>query len=371
MPPMRTFVLLLVVLSRWCDCETVRLRLGNGSVRKIKAKSVDEVVREAGCSVFRDAKCTEALEGSSPLSEAGICHGDMVYADTKRKKKKELAFDPYPRLSRRNRRQQSSRVTTLKDLSAGYHELGDKRDLVCREARVSDVQGVGYAFGIRRDDVVECYAISRGSAWLARKLGLEVVGYAFEADKIDAAIAKEAATAQLKAMKDSQTHAKKFPFVTLLWSRDENGGLGLEAFEIAETFVQMVAEDVVKDDKDGEITLSKPAMIGREEKKQFDPAWTYLPLPIVAGESKFLYGEDEDLSTALTPLLKDTNALVNRCLDFNLLLRLSKLLTASDFDSLCAMVKGRLFDTNKKGSRPPKNFASVIKHALQLDSSSS
>lgn len=368
----------------------VRVRIANGAMHKVRVKPSDTIkavslsAGEQG-PLYRDARCSTMMDETQSVTQAGLSQGDVLYAKP-RVAHVEERWEPYPTLSKRRRRFRSSaRVKTLKDLAAEMHELNAEAERVCREARVdvsaieafasasAQSSGSWSVFGRRllEDGAVECTVVCPESlpfaAELAAKLGLEPVGCAFVADKVGSFVASKSAAAQVEAMR-RLGHSGTFPFVTLIVSQDDQGAV--EAFEISDVFVQIVAENLVVENHDDDdfIQLSAPAIVDKRETKTFDTAWVYRPVPIVSTQSDFktsVYDDTPDrtvIAAALGPHLDDRRALAARCTDFALLLRLRHLLTRADFELLCATIRSK---RSGAADHLPANFVAVIKRIIR------
>lgn len=368
----------------------VRVRIANGAMHKVRVKPCDsiEAVRlsagEPG-PLYRDAYCSMMMDETQSVEQAGLSQGDVLYAKPvvkPRMAQLEERWEPYPAFSKRRRRFRSSaRVKTLKDLAAETHELSGEAERVCREARVdataietfaaAQPTGSWSVFGRRLDDgAVECNVVCPESlpfaAELAAKLGLEPVGCAFVADKVGSFVASKGAAAQVEAMR-RLGRSGTFPFVTLLVSQHDQ--VAVEAFEISEIFVQIVAENLLVDTNDDDfIQLSVPAIVDKRETTTFDTAWVYRPVPIVSIQSDFktsVYDETPDstvIAAALGPYLDDRRALAARCIDFALLLRLRHRLTRADFELLCDAIRSTRCGA---ADHLPQNLVAVIKRIVQ------
>lgn len=357
----------------------LRVRLGNGTVRRVNVGSADwsleRLGTEAGAAgpLYRDAARTVAFDQATTVAAAGLRHGDIVYAPVAARAARD-DWEPYPALSKRRRRR-TKRISTLDDLAADVHAVDAEEGRVCSEARVDrgtidalEASGAieGLVYGIRTRDSVVCEVFARSEEPLAARLGLEVVGCAAKAGQVDARLVVKAARRQLEAMRGAAgSSGGPFPFVLLLVSGQDD--LNVEAFEVSPTLVQMAAEDLLVEPTEDVVRLKRPALVAKSQSSALDPAWVYRPVPIVSEASAFAVhpvapGDDRAVvRRALKPLLDDRIALTARCCDFALLLRLQRLLTTTDFDTLARVVRTRR--TTPDTLLPP-SFGAVFKQAI-------
>ena len=369
------FALLLLVLP--CDSEVVRLRLGNGSTRRIDASDAASLRAKAGLP-----KTEPLFLDGAPLKDGALtCKKGTVISVAPVQPERvpeEVRFDPYPALARRRTKKMKKFVATIKDVEERSHDI-KTAEKICDEARVDSTFDQVYTreysliFGRREKHGVVCEAFGGDSEAeiLVQKLGLEIVGCAItqkEATPTAAAIVAAAVT-QFETMRDLQQRGPNWPFVVLVATDD---GTGLEAYEVSEHLVQLVAEGIVDDSSDDLITTSVPVRVEGDLTTSFHPEWVYRPVPVIGQTSNFFTAapsasaSSKQVDAALRKVLQtskqDPSKLLTDLTNVPFLVRLRSLMATRDFDTLCTVLKQRRAapPTDRNRILLPRSFAPVI-----------
>jgi len=367
----------------------------------VVAEDASTVRRLAGLSpnepLFADAACTQRVDDRN--LPRGVYVTKQAPSASPPPQQDDECFDPYPERALRNKKrgplQKRKRVATLRDVADALHEIKAPEEAVVAEARVVretfarvSEREFSLVFGSRsrgrgrrpkkseEDDKqkVLCEAFG-GEAELeiAETLGLEQVGCATVCKdaKPGAAALVAAARSQLEAMR-RLGRQRTFPFVLLVASED---GSALEAFEVSEQLVQLVAEnkiqeepDVVESDDASSIhTAGGPVLVEGLRRYSFDPEWVYRPVPIIGCDGDFFSAgfHDDDVDGYLRRRVlgnkKKPKDLVAAFTDLRVLVRLKGLLTPRDFTTLCDVLRKRRADG---GVVLPRSFAAALLQIL-------
>ena len=392
-------LLVLCLLAKAVGAEfVVRVRLGNGAMRRVAASTAASLRREAKLSdgerLYLDEACTEVLEENDDRDLAeSFPRGSVFYARRRKSppktvvesEEKETHYDPYPefRLDSSKKKHPhprlKARVSRMEDVEESYREILAPESLVCTQAQVASMfakaSDKALAFGKREGTTVICEAFGHEKeADVAKKLGLSTIGCVVRAEdksaKPTASAVIFAAKTQCAIMRSQNiSGGQKFPFVLLMAADD---GSALEAYEVSEQLVQLVSEDIVFENND--LLSVKDAVVKVQGKltESFDAEWVYKPVPIVGLSKKDFFSMtptkniDAFLRQHVLPKKKQPERLLTSLADFRVLLRLRELLTPKDFDILCDVLKRRR--TKDPTATLPKSFGGVLQIlAAKLD----
>uniref|UniRef100_A0A7S3K3T1 Uncharacterized protein n=1 Tax=Aureoumbra lagunensis TaxID=44058 RepID=A0A7S3K3T1_9STRA len=351
-----------------CLCETVvRIRLGNGSVRRVFGNGLSQVRSavsiDANEPIFLDEACSVQAEEDVCLS-----HGSMLYLRSKKSNERAnrtSRWDPYPKFALKKNPRMNKRVINMAQFD--MHEITKPQARVCTEARVGAVferlfdmkDEVYYVYGRRdtKDGIILCETFATPMHHdIATALGLQCVGYAVIGN-LTASHIVASAFIQLETMRTSLLlSGSSFPFVLLVASQSNNQ-TALEAFEVSEHLIQIAAEGGLRTQihqhDNNLIHFSKSVKLQHQPPTEtLEAEWLYQPVPIVQHENTFFVQADHPpyqatkkaIDNILVNILvneKSTEAQIRRLPDFLLLNRFRALITKRDFQTFLTFLRDR------------------------------